>query len=359
MRNIIHPILVNNLMRESNRGVNLSLTLGQSIQVQSTSFFIMTEESLIIKQIRLRGNMLIINSLPIIGRHLSLNDIQVLTKQRKGLTILSFRQAKNLGSLKAIGTSLRNLGICRVHPLCEQRNRLILVHVDNIRSPLILNYLRKIRTQGLIINQSVDNIPTRILGKQRQKILEDRSTTILSNILEDNTRSASLTLTLSYIHDISKPTDCQTRILSISLSPHIDNLLIAPITHRRELIVHIEQSLPGSSIKQSTILSALILRHRNLSIPTLTSILHLIDEVLLSVSTSISLLVGRILRTRCPRLIRHSLILGRIICLRSSLGSSRSLLRLIRTIETHISFLLLLVHYELKFFLVEVKLSIT
>ena len=300
-------ILVQNLARIGNRSVNLGFTTGQAIKISSTASFIMLQEGLIVVKVGLRRDCLVINRLPVVRGHLTLNDINILTHSRQHLTILLFSHAKSVNSPQTILTSLLATRRSRIQPLSHQRDGLTSLHIHLILSNLTLKHLLNGLRSNRIRSEVINHIPATVLRNEFDNMRHNLSPTILHHILKDNHRRAAFTLTLTNIHQIAKPTHRQTRILSISLAEQSNNLTLFHFTHGGNLEVNVNQSGARRLVCNSTVLgqSQIRVHSRKLNllvIQLLASLLHLVNK--LALTRLRSRLLGRLLRTRSPSLVR-------------------------------------------------------
>ena len=116
----LRKILMNDVMRERSRRINLSFTSSQRIKICLTTLRIMLKESILINKVSLRGNLFIVDSLPVVGRHLTLNDVDILTTIGQGSTIVTRSHAKSLAGLGSQLTRLGRRSILRLKPLKNQ-----------------------------------------------------------------------------------------------------------------------------------------------------------------------------------------------------------------------------------------------
>ena len=308
-------ILIQNLARISNRSINLGFTTGQAIQISSTASFIVLQESLIVIEVGLRRNCLVINRLPVVRGHLTLNNVNMLTHSRQHLTILLFSHTKSVNSPQTVLTGLLTTRGSRIQPLSHQRDRLASLHIHLILSNLTLKHLLNSLRSNRIRSEVVNHIPATILRNEFDNLRHNLSSTILHHILKDNHRRAALTLTLTNIHQIAKPTHSQTRILSISLTEQSNNLPLFHFTHGGNLEVNVNQSGARRLICNSTVFgqSQIRVHSRKLNlliIQLLTSLLHLVNELAL---TRLRSSLVRLLRSRSPSLLIRSVLLRSIL----------------------------------------------
>ena len=159
--NLPSVILMNNFMREQSSCINLSFTLLYCIQKQSTTVFVMSQKCIVVKKISLGRNSFIVNFFPILIRHLSFYNINVSTKIRKSLTILTRRHVKSIHHHICITSGKGRGRIFRTSPLSTKRNRLIILHVLDIFTNLICKPLknsvltRSFKKNPEIINSSI------------------------------------------------------------------------------------------------------------------------------------------------------------------------------------------------------------
>ena len=319
-------------MRESNRRVNLSFALGQSRQVSISALIIMLQESLIIDKVSTGRNCLIVDGLPVIRRHLTLYNVNVLTHLGQPLTILLRRHFQILHDNTSILTGLSRTGVLRRQPLSHQRNRLPCQVISIILSHLRLNQLQNRSRSSLNVQQRPQIIPTRILRNHGNNLLHQLMLTILSQVNNAYTEQITLTKALTNIGSISQPTHSIDRILIKSFTELGIDFLIGLTTQRSHSEVQVQQLITSGLITPCTILSAsqigiiisiipslLKVLHKGLTILGLTSILGNLYIRCNLVSRGISTIVIRRLLLllnfglRCPRLRRVSLTTSTII----------------------------------------------
>ena len=378
-------ILPSNLMRECSRRVNLSLTLAQSAKVSTSTLFIMLEKSIVILKVSLGRNSLIVNAIPLRSRHFPLYYINVLTQIGESLTILARSPLKRLPNDSTPCHSLSTRGVFRGEPLCQQRNRIPSLEALNILTQSIMDELKDTLAGSSNVQQTPQVIVTTILSEQRNQSIDHILTTISSHVIHAQPEQSTLTHTTTNITAVEQPTQSNHGILSISLTPHLNDFLLSSLTQRSYLEVHIEQVTTTGLVANSTILSdrdivnnsingiAGLIQSRHkvlLGLSLIDSLIHLGSTIRVLSQTSIDRAIYRSRRT--PSLItlamgsthRHTIHslggsngshyrLGRIALtyLRSSilLGSKRIdslggvvvLTRLISTIVSHNFYLFL------------------
>ena len=295
---------MNDVTRIRHRRINLCLALSKSVQIGTTALLIITKESLIVIKVCLRGNSFIINALPILRRHLTLNNVKVLTKSRQALAILTLSQTEHIHSLKTTLTSIMAVRRSTIKPLRHKANGLALLHISHIFLPLLTNQFTNNRLSNGIIHDSIDIIPTGILRNHGNQVRHNLSTTIVHHILKANLEETALTLTLTDIASIEQPTNSETRILRISCTELLHNIAVGKATKSRDGSVDVKKSRTRGLIGNSTIRSVLLIsrkrRNCNLSVVTLSSILNLVHERSLT-ANSVGL-SNRLLRLRSPSL---------------------------------------------------------
>ena len=275
----------------------------------------MLQESLVVVKVSLRRNSLVVNRLPVVRGHLTLNNINMLTHSRQHLTILLFSHTKSVNSPQTILTSLLTTRSSRIQPLSHQRDGLTSLHIHLILSNLTLKHLLNGLRSNRIRSKVINHIPATILRNEFDNLRHNLSSAILHHILKDNHRRAALTLTLTNVHQIAKPTHSQTRILSISLTEQSDNLTLFHFTHSGNLEVNVNQSGARRLVCNSTVLGQSQIRVHGrksnlLIIQLLTSLLHLVNELTL---TRLRGSLVRLLRTRSPCLLVRSVLLRSIL----------------------------------------------
>ena len=138
---VITHIILYKFIRKHGGSIYLCLTIIQGFLIYSKTNRIMLCESMIIISHSLRRNGLIINHVPLILTHISLNDLNMLTKQRKHLTILTFVYIECAHCFKSKLTSLFRRSLFGRHPLGKQRTRFIFFYSEQIAHKSIRDIL--------------------------------------------------------------------------------------------------------------------------------------------------------------------------------------------------------------------------
>ena len=297
-------VLIDNITGICHRSVNLSLTSLESSKKSLTALSIMAQECLIIVEVCLGGNSFVVDSSPIIRRHLALNNIKILAKSRQSLTIVAFSHVQLLCSPKTIITGLLRVRIGLIKPLSKQRNRLMLLHVLHVLSKLLLKEIADSLFRSGVATELIKHIIARILANQRNELCSNACSAILYKVTNDNLSKATLTSTATNVHRIAKETHSKIRILVESLAPIGDNLLFIKRAIAYQLGKHIKKSRRSSGICHSTIggighIVGQRLRNNCTNIEALVSLFHLVEELLLA-----RLLTHRLFGLRRPSLVR-------------------------------------------------------
>ena len=138
---VITHIILYKFVREHGSSIYLRLTITQGFLIVTKTNRVMLCESTIIISHSLRRNSFIINHVPLILTHISLNNINMLTKQRKHLTILTLIYIESAHCFKSKLTSLFGRSLFRRHPLSKQRTRFIFSHGEQITHKSARNIL--------------------------------------------------------------------------------------------------------------------------------------------------------------------------------------------------------------------------
>ena len=195
---------MHNVVREQSSCIDLSLTLFKFTQILSATLLIITKESSVINEICTRRNCFVLNVSPLLCRHLTLYNVNVRTKRRKSLTILTFSHAKILANISCIHLSFCRRSIHRRKPLCKKRYGLIISHICNVIGELLFDDVKN-NTIYICSKQTPQVIITTILTYKRSKLLNNVRI-ILSHILKNHSEQTSLTKTTTNISGEEQPT---------------------------------------------------------------------------------------------------------------------------------------------------------
>ena len=126
----------------------------------------MAEKSIVVDQVSTGGDTLIVNSIPRLRRHLLLNHDQIAGQIRQRVLIITLRHIQTTPQKLSISAGLLGRCLTSGHPLCEQRDRLLLLvatHIIVELSAYQLNHLVGQRS----IQQTPEIVPAAILRHQR------------------------------------------------------------------------------------------------------------------------------------------------------------------------------------------------
>ena len=245
-------ILVDNIVREQRTSVDLGLAVLHPTKELTAALLIVAEESLVVNQVGTGGDSLVINPVPIVLGHLLLHNNQVTGQARKSMPIGTLGHIQPFAQNTGVMTRLLRRGLAARHPLCQQRDRLLLDVVMQIVMQLPCHQLNHLIAHRRI-QQTPEIVPTPILRHQRQ-----HRCNVLRKLLchrhHSRTKQSALTQPATHIAGKEQPLHRCHLILEKRLGEAIRDLLNAGVTERRHGKVEIQQRSTSGAIADRPIL---------------------------------------------------------------------------------------------------------